>query len=90
MIDGVIVDQNACNVSIAIVNGVENSPWITSSIGNTLLYNNIDDMKNPHAGVYGSLTTADAGLGGDAEWVKVTTRAPTITPCRRSMTWSPC
>lgn len=75
LVDGVIVDQSACNVSIAIVNGVENSPWITSSIGNTLLYNNIDDMKNPHAGLYGSLTTAYAGLGGDAEWVKVTTRA---------------
>ena len=32
-------------------------------------------MKNPHAGSMRTLTTAYAGLGGDAEWVKVTTRA---------------
>ena len=39
-----------------------------------LLYNTIDDMKNPHAGIYATLTTEVAGLGGDAKFVKVTGR----------------
>ncbi|TGQ21545.1 BamA/TamA family outer membrane protein, partial [Mesorhizobium sp. M00.F.Ca.ET.216.01.1.1] len=35
----------------------------------------IDDMKNPHEGLYVNGTTEVAGLGGDAKWVKVTGRA---------------
>ena len=69
-----IVDPGECNVSQAIVDGVENSPWITSSIAGSLLYNNVDDMKNPHSGLYAAFTTAYAGLGGDAEWIKVSGR----------------
>ena len=40
-----------------------------------LVYNTIDDMKNPHEGLYINGTTEVAGLGGDAKWVKVTGRA---------------
>jgi outer membrane protein insertion porin family len=43
-------------------------------VSGTVLYNTIDDMKNPHAGIYANLTTEVAGLGGDAQYVKVTGR----------------
>jgi outer membrane protein insertion porin family len=63
-----------CGVSEAIVEGVEDSPWNKSSVSGALIYNTIDDMKNPHAGIYANFTTEVAGLGGDAEYVKVTGR----------------
>jgi outer membrane translocation and assembly module TamA len=40
-----------------------------------LTYNTIDDMKNPHQGLYATFGTEVAGLGGDANFVKVTARA---------------
>lgn len=64
-----------CNVSTAIINGVEQSPWIKSSVSGTLVYNTIDDMKNPHNGIYANFMTEVAGLGGDAKFVKFTGRA---------------
>jgi outer membrane protein insertion porin family len=63
-----------CDVSEAIIEGVETSPWDTSAVSGTLIYNTIDDMKNPHSGIYGTFTTQVAGLGGDAKYVKFTTR----------------
>lgn len=63
-----------CNVSQAIVDGVASSPWTKSAVSGTLLYNSIDDMKNPHSGLYATFTTEFAGLGGDAEYLKFTTR----------------
>jgi outer membrane protein insertion porin family len=62
------------DVSRAIRNAVEESPWIKSSVSTSLIYNTIDDMKNPHSGLYLVGTVEAAGLGGDAEWVKFTTR----------------
>ncbi len=78
--DGCDADNNGqpdsgCNISQAIVDGIENSPWIKSSVSGSLIYNTIDDVKNPHSGIYGNFTTEIAGLGGDAEFVKVTGRA---------------
>jgi outer membrane protein insertion porin family len=67
-------DPSDCDVSEAIIDGVENSPWNKSSVSGTLLYNTIDDMKSPHAGIYANFTTEVAGLGGDAKYVKVTGR----------------
>lgn len=64
-----------CNISAAIVQGIDESPWIKSSVSLGLTYNTIDDMKNPHEGLYINGTTEVAGLGGDAKWVKVTGRA---------------
>jgi len=65
-----IFDPSKCDVSQAIVDGVENSPWNNSSISETLIYNTIDDMKNPHSGIYATGTAQFAGLGGDAKYVK--------------------
>ncbi len=61
-----------CEVSAAIVDGVDQSPWIKSSISAGLTYNTIDDMKNPRSGIYANFSTEFAGLGGDAKFVKVT------------------
>jgi outer membrane protein insertion porin family len=62
-------------ISDAVISGVKNSPWIKSSVSGTLLYNTIDDMKNPHSGLYAAFTTEVAGLGGDSKFVKVTGRS---------------
>ena len=50
------------------------SPWLKSSVSGTLLYNTIDDTRNPRNGIFANLTVEAAGLGGDAQWVKVTGR----------------
>ncbi|MGI6853133.1 outer membrane protein assembly factor BamA [Mesorhizobium sp. 1B3] len=63
-----------CFVSTSILNGIESSPWIKSSVSGTILYNTIDDLKNPHSGIYATFTTEVAGLGGDAQFVKVSGR----------------
>ncbi|RWL81317.1 MAG: outer membrane protein assembly factor BamA [Mesorhizobium sp.] len=70
-----IYDPLKCNISQAIQQGVAESPWLKSSVSLGLVYNTIDDMKNPHEGLYVTGTTEFAGLGGDAKWVKVTGRA---------------
>ncbi|MFD1986883.1 outer membrane protein assembly factor BamA [Mesorhizobium newzealandense] len=69
--DGVLGD---CDISQAIVQGIEESPWIKSSVSLGLVYNTIDDMKNPHEGIYANTTAEFAGLGGDAKYVKLTGR----------------
>jgi outer membrane protein insertion porin family len=73
--DGVITDPDNCNVSVAIQDGVASSPWIKSSVSGTLLYNTIDDVNNPHSGIYAQATVETAGLGGDAKFIKGTARA---------------
>ncbi|CCV14020.1 outer membrane protein assembly factor BamA [Mesorhizobium sp. STM 4661] len=69
-----IYDPTKCTVSTAILDGIDQSPWLKSSVSLGLLYNTIDDMKNPHDGIYANVTTEFAGLGGDAKYVKVTAR----------------
>lgn len=69
-------DPTLCNLSPILQNAIENqSPWQKSSVSATLTYNNIDDMKNPHQGLYATFTTEFAGLGGDASWIKTSGRA---------------
>ncbi|TPO01074.1 outer membrane protein assembly factor BamA [Mesorhizobium sp. B1-1-5] len=72
---GGALDPTKCDVSPAIQAGIAESPWLKSSVSLGLVYNTIDDMKNPHEGLYVTGTTEFAGLGGDAKWVKVTGRA---------------
>jgi outer membrane protein insertion porin family len=67
-------DDNPCGISTAILQGVATSPWIKSSVSGSLTYNTIDDMNNPHSGIYLNALTEVAGLGGDAEFVKFSTR----------------
>ncbi|MFA6154324.1 outer membrane protein assembly factor BamA [Mesorhizobium sp.] len=67
-------DGPNCTISPAILDGIDQSPWIKSSISLGLVYNTIDDMKNPHEGIYATTTAEFAGLGGDAKYVKLTGR----------------
>ncbi|ESZ32148.1 MULTISPECIES: outer membrane protein assembly factor BamA [unclassified Mesorhizobium] len=69
-----VYDPAKCDVSNAILEGIEDSPWIKSSVSLGLVYNTIDDMKSPHEGIYATTTVEVAGLGGDAKFVKVTGR----------------
>ncbi|MEW9808402.1 outer membrane protein assembly factor BamA [Mesorhizobium sp. ZMM04-5] len=66
---------NPCGISTAILQGVATSPWIKSSVSAGLVYNTIDDMNNPHSGIYANAVLEAAGLGGDAEFLKATARA---------------
>lgn len=63
-----------CNVSDAIIDGVKTSPWVKSSVSGNLIYNTIDDTKNPHYGIFANIGLEVAGLGGDAEFYKFTAR----------------
>ena len=58
-----------CDVSQAIVDGVLNSPWNKSAVSETLIYNTIDDMKNPHSGIYAN---------GDASSSRVLAATPNM------------
>jgi outer membrane protein insertion porin family len=72
---GGVYDPAKCDISLAVQNGIKDSPWIKSSISGNLVYNTIDDAKNPHYGIYANLGTEFAGLGGDAKFYKFTARA---------------
>ncbi|WP_269214031.1 outer membrane protein assembly factor BamA [Brucella pseudogrignonensis] len=56
----------------AIIDAVNNSPWIRSSVSYSLTYNSIDDMKAPHDGLYTKFNQEFAGVGGDAKYIKTT------------------
>ena len=56
----------------ALIEAGEYSPWLRSSISYSLTYNSIDDMKNPHDGIYARFNQEFAGLGGDAKYIKTT------------------
>ena len=76
--DGAVIDnipQLPCVVAPSILQGIATSPWIKSSVSASLVYNTIDDIKNPHAGIYATFTSEFAGIGGDASFVKFTGRA---------------
>ncbi|WP_420394060.1 outer membrane protein assembly factor BamA [Acuticoccus sp.] len=48
---------------------------LTSLIGTSLIYNNLDDQYNPREGIYAKATAEVAGLGGDTYFVRGTARA---------------
>lgn len=64
-----------CNLSPYLDTAIKTqSPWTKSSVSGTLIYNTIDDMRNPRDGTYVNLTAEVAGLGGTARFVKFTGR----------------
>ncbi|MCC5777581.1 outer membrane protein assembly factor BamA [Nitratireductor sp. B36] len=68
------IDPATCNLAPALIEAIGQEKWIKSSVSGSLIYNTIDDMKNPHSGLYANLTLEVAGLGGDAKFVKATAR----------------
>jgi outer membrane protein insertion porin family len=61
-------------VSSAIQQALDQGTWRRSSISTGLVYNTIDDQRNPRDGIYATAAVEFAGLGGDAKYVKVTGR----------------
>jgi len=59
--------------SLAIKSSVIDGPTITSLVGYTLSYNNLDNNKNPTSGLYAELRQDFAGVGGDVNFIKTTT-----------------
>jgi len=53
---------------------VDGSPWVTSSVANTISYNTLDTSTLPHEGIAASLTNEVAGLGGDSYFYKVSAK----------------
>lgn len=45
---------------------------LTSLVGFTLSYNTLDNIKNPSAGLYATLSQDFAGAGGDSQFVRTT------------------
>jgi outer membrane protein insertion porin family len=59
-------------VSQAYIDAASQGTWIKSSVSWSLVYNTIDDGKNPHDGLYAKFEQEAAGLGGDASFLKTT------------------
>ena len=45
---------------------------LTSLAGVTLAYNTVDNLKNPHSGIYAEVKPDFAGLGGDSHYFRTT------------------
>ncbi len=52
-----------------------NKDWVQSSIANRLSYNTLDDQQMPREGIQAVLTNEFAGLGGDADYYKISAKA---------------
>lgn len=63
------------NVPLAVANAITAGNWTKSSVSGSLIYNTIDNMRNPHEGLYATFTTEFAGIGGNANFLKFTSRA---------------
>ncbi|WP_182419469.1 outer membrane protein assembly factor BamA [Bartonella sp. HY038] len=59
----------------AIIEASDHSPWRRSSISYGLTYNAIDDLKNPHDGLFLQVSQEYAGIGGDADYLKTSGKA---------------
>ncbi len=67
--------RGPADVPIAVSNAITAGNWTKSSVSASLIYNTIDDMRNPHQGLYATFTTEFAGIGGNANFLKFTSRA---------------
>jgi outer membrane protein insertion porin family len=59
---------------------------LTSQIGYSLIYNTLDQNKDPTRGMHASLSQDFAGLGGDVKLVKTTVDARTFYPISNELT----
>lgn len=54
---------------------VDGSPFLQSTVSQTLTYNTLDSATLPHEGILASVTQEIAGLGGDSRFYKISGRA---------------
>ena len=66
--------------SAPILDAINNSPWIKSSISSSIIYDTIDDKRLPREGIFARMTGEFAGLGGDAQFVKLTAKGSYYRP----------
>jgi outer membrane protein insertion porin family len=59
--------------SLAIKQAMLNGPVWTSLVGYSLIYNTLDNVKNPTTGMYAELRQDFAGVGGDVKFIRTTT-----------------
>lgn len=70
------VSGSICNrYAGAVIMAAASSPWRRSSVSYGLVYNSIDDLQNPHDGLYARVSQEYAGLGGNADFLKTSGRA---------------
>ena len=55
-----------------IQDAIDNSPWVKSSVSNTIVYDTLDSRITPREGIFARITSEFAGLGGDANFYKTT------------------
>ncbi len=68
-------DNNCLNngeASVAIKQEAQKGTIITSLVGYSLIWDSIDDRKNPTSGIYANFHQDVAGLGGDSKFVRET------------------
>jgi outer membrane protein insertion porin family len=58
--------------SVAIKQAAANGTILTSLVGYSLIWDSIDDRKNPTSGIYANFHQDIAGLGGDSKFVRET------------------
>ena len=66
-------DVDAADAALPIY--IPAGKWLKSSVSYQLTFNTIDDMNNPHSGIFARFNQEFAGLGGDANWLKTTAKA---------------
>jgi outer membrane protein insertion porin family len=73
-------------LSQAYQNQVNAGSTLTSQIGYSLIYNSLDNNRNPTRGNYIALNQDFAGLGGDVKLVKTTAESRTYYPITNDLT----
>ena len=72
--------EAGASFSAPILDAINNSPWIKSSISSSIIYDTIDDKRLPREGIFARMTGEFAGLGGDAQFVKLTAKGSYYRP----------
>ncbi|MFD0917506.1 outer membrane protein assembly factor BamA [Pseudahrensia aquimaris] len=65
---------NNIDLSPATQQSVDQSPYVTSSVGYAFDFNNLDNTRNPREGVKAKFEQEFAGIGGDAQYVRTEAR----------------
>ena len=72
--NGIFSNSNSCfqngEASVAVKQAVAAGPALVSSVGYTLAYNTLDNVKNPTSGTYVSFKQDLAGVGGDVNFIR--------------------
>ncbi len=71
-------NYNASEASAAIKQALGQT--LTSSVGYTLVWNSLDNNKDPTSGSYAAFSQDFAGLGGDTHYLRSSVDARTYTP----------